>query len=132
VLVIAVGTIHGFYNGIAMAGGPGVSGLFGIASILFGLVAIASALVISLRVAWIRVAARVTGTWIVAVALLLQEHETLTYLITGMLNKQIAFDLNIAERTVKAHRKQVLKKMGVTSIAELVRLAEKAGVRPVF
>ena len=62
--------------------------------------------------------------------LTMREHETLTYLITGRLNKQIAFHLNIAERTVKAHRKQVLKKMGVTSIAELVRLTEKAGVKP--
>ena len=71
VLVIAVGTIHGFYNGIAMAGGPGVAGLFGIASILFALVAIASALVISLRAAWTRVAVRVVGSWIVAVGLLM-------------------------------------------------------------
>jgi FixJ family two-component response regulator len=59
-----------------------------------------------------------------------REHEMLTYLLTGLLNKQIAFELDIAERTVKAHRKQVLRKMGVTSIAELVRLAEKAGIKP--
>jgi FixJ family two-component response regulator len=59
-----------------------------------------------------------------------REHEILTYLITGMLNKQIAYELNISERTVKAHRKQVLHKMGVNSIAELVRLTEKAGVKP--
>ena len=59
-----------------------------------------------------------------------REHEILTYLITGMLNKQIAYELNISERTVKAHRKQVFEKMGVNSIAELVRLTEKAGVKP--
>jgi len=59
-----------------------------------------------------------------------REHEVLTYLITGMLNKQIAFELNISERTVKAHRKQVFDKMGVHSIAELVRLTEKSGVKP--
>jgi len=59
-----------------------------------------------------------------------REHEVLTYLITGMLNKQIAYELNISERTVKAHRKQVLDKMGVNSIAELVRLTEKMGVKP--
>ena len=59
-----------------------------------------------------------------------REHEVLTYLITGMLNKQIAYELNISERTVKAHRKQVLHKMGVNSIAELVRLTEKVGVKP--
>ena len=59
-----------------------------------------------------------------------RESETLRYLITGMLNKQIASELNIAERTVKAHRKQVLNKMNVTSIAELVRLTEKANIKP--
>jgi FixJ family two-component response regulator len=47
-----------------------------------------------------------------------------------MLNKQIAYELNISERTVKAHRKQVLDKMGVDSIAQLVRLTEKVGVKP--
>jgi FixJ family two-component response regulator len=59
-----------------------------------------------------------------------REYEILTYLITGMLNKQIAYDLNIAERTVKAHRRQVMEKMGVDSVAELVRLAEKVSVKP--
>ena len=59
-----------------------------------------------------------------------REQEILTYLITGMLNKQIAYELKISERTVKAHRKQVLDKMGVNSIAELVRLTEKVGVMP--
>jgi len=59
-----------------------------------------------------------------------REHEALTYLITGMLNKQIAYELKISERTVKAHRKQVLDKMDVNSIAELVRLTEKVGVKP--
>jgi len=71
VLVIAVGSIHGFYNGIAMEGGPGVSGLFGITVTLFILVAIASAFVISLQAAWTRVAVRVTGSWIAAVGLLM-------------------------------------------------------------
>ena len=59
-----------------------------------------------------------------------RESEILTYLIAGLLNKQIAYELDIAERTVKAHRKQVMDKMGVDSIAELVRLTEKAGVKP--
>jgi len=59
-----------------------------------------------------------------------REREVLTYLVTGMLNKQIAYALSISERTVKAHRKEVLDKMGVVSIAELVRLTEKAGVKP--
>lgn len=59
-----------------------------------------------------------------------REREVLTYLIAGLLNKQIAYELDIAERTVKAHRKQVMHKMGVDSIAELVRLTEKAGITP--
>ena len=59
-----------------------------------------------------------------------REHEILTYLITGMLNKQIADELKISERTVKAHRKQVFDKVGVASIAELVRLTEKVGIKP--
>ena len=60
-----------------------------------------------------------------------REHEILRYLITGMLNKQIAYELNITERTVKAHRKQVLEKMRVDSIAELVRMSVKIGIKPI-
>ena len=59
-----------------------------------------------------------------------REREVLTYLIAGMLNKQVAYELDIAERTVKAHRKQIFEKMKVGSIAELVRLTEKAGFQP--
>jgi urease accessory protein len=70
-LVIAVGITHGFYNGTAMEGGPGISGLLGIAATLFVLVAIASAFVVSLQAAWSRVAVRVTGSWIAAVGLLM-------------------------------------------------------------
>ena len=71
ILVIAVGTIHGFYNGAAMQGGPEVSGLVGICSSLFVLVAVASALVIYFQAAWTRVAVRVTGSWMVAIGLLM-------------------------------------------------------------
>lgn len=63
-------------------------------------------------------------------SLTVREYEIMTYLITGMLNKQIAFELNIAERTVKAHRKQVFDKMEISSIAELVRLTEKMKIKP--
>jgi len=63
--------------------------------------------------------------------LTVREYEVLRYLIAGMLNKQIGYELNISERTIKAHRKQVLDKMGVHSIAELVRMTENVGVRPV-
>jgi FixJ family two-component response regulator len=47
-----------------------------------------------------------------------------------MLNKQIATKLKIAEKTVKVHRGRVMEKLGANSVAELVRLAEKAGIKP--
>ena len=59
-----------------------------------------------------------------------REHEIMTYVITGMLNKQIAAELGIAEDTVKIHRGRVMQKLGVVSVAELVRLCERAGVKP--
>ena len=59
-----------------------------------------------------------------------REHETFRWLITGMLNKQIAGFLGITERTVKAHRGQIMHKFDVVSVAELVRLAQKADVSP--
>jgi FixJ family two-component response regulator len=59
-----------------------------------------------------------------------RENEILRYIITGMLNKQIALKLDIAEKTVKVHRGRVMEKLGVDSVAELVRLAEKAGIKP--
>jgi FixJ family two-component response regulator len=62
-------------------------------------------------------------------ALTPRERETFAYLITGMLNKQIAAELGITERTVKAHRSSILHKFGVYSIAELVRIAAKLGIQ---
>ncbi len=59
-----------------------------------------------------------------------REYEVLRYLITGMLNKQVAYKMDISERTVKAHRKQIMDKMGILSMAELVRLTEKVGITP--
>lgn len=56
-----------------------------------------------------------------------RERETMAWVITGALNKQIADALEIAERTVKAHRSKVMEKMGVASVAELVRLCDTAG-----
>ena len=49
--------------------------------------------------------------------------------IAGRLNKQIAGDLGIAEKTVKVHRGRVMEKMEVRSVAELVRMADRAGLR---
>ena len=59
-----------------------------------------------------------------------REHEVMTYVITGMLNKQIAGHLEISEETVKIHRARVMQKLGVVSVAKLVRLCEKAGIPP--
>jgi len=62
--------------------------------------------------------------------LTLREHEVMTYVITGMLNKQIAGEMNISGETVKIHRGRVMQKLGIVSVAELVRLCEKAGIEP--
>ena len=48
--------------------------------------------------------------------------------ITGMLNKQIAAELGTEEKTIKVHRGRIMKKLGVVSVAELVRLVEKARI----
>jgi len=55
-----------------------------------------------------------------------REHQILTLLITGMLNKQIAGELNIAEHTVKLHRHSICEKLGVKSVPEIIRIADKA------
>jgi FixJ family two-component response regulator len=60
-----------------------------------------------------------------------REYEILRWIITGMLNKQIAFGLKITERTVKAHRSQIMQKLNVVSVAELVRLTQTANISPV-
>lgn len=60
-----------------------------------------------------------------------REHEIMTYVIGGLLNKQIAYELGIAEKTVKVHRARVMNKLQVNSIAELVRLTEKVNILPV-
>jgi FixJ family two-component response regulator len=57
-----------------------------------------------------------------------REFEVMQLVITGMLNKQIAGELGTAEKTVKVHRHRVMQKLGVTSVAQLVRLSEKAGL----
>ena len=59
-----------------------------------------------------------------------RELEVYRWLITGMLNKQVAWNLKITERTVKAHRSQIMHKLDVVSVAELVRIAQKADISP--
>jgi FixJ family two-component response regulator len=60
-----------------------------------------------------------------------REQEVLERVISGKLNKQIAAELGTAEKTVKVHRGRVMEKTGARSVADLVRLAERAGIRPV-
>jgi FixJ family two-component response regulator len=57
-----------------------------------------------------------------------REHEVLTHVIAGRLNKQIAGDLGTVEKTIKVHRGRMMEKLGVRMVADLVRLAEKAGI----
>ncbi|HEY2124710.1 MAG TPA: response regulator [Chthoniobacterales bacterium] len=57
-----------------------------------------------------------------------REFEVLQLVITGMLNKQIAGELNTAEKTIKVHRGRVMHKLGATSVPDLVRIAQQAEV----
>ena len=57
-----------------------------------------------------------------------REREVMTLVVTGMLNKQIAYELGTVEKTIKVHRSRVMEKMQVSSFAELVRLAERFGI----
>ena len=59
-----------------------------------------------------------------------REHEVIAYVITGVLNKQIAGEMGVTAGTVKIHRGRAMHKLGIESVAELVRLCAKAGVTP--
>lgn len=58
-----------------------------------------------------------------------REREILSHVVSGKLNKQIAFELGISERTVKAHRSQVMEKMEAGSLAELVQIFGKLDIQ---
>jgi len=58
-----------------------------------------------------------------------RESEVFRLVVTGMLNKQIAFELGTVEKTVKVHRARIMAKMGANSLADLVRFADKLGVQ---
>ena len=60
-------------------------------------------------------------------ALTPRERQVFDLMVRGKINKQIAYDLGTTERTVKAHRHQVMEKMQVNSLAELVSIAERLG-----
>jgi FixJ family two-component response regulator len=59
-----------------------------------------------------------------------REREVLTLVVQGKLNKEIAADLGIHERTVKLHRTAITTKLDVRSVAQLTRLAQEAGILP--
>ena len=58
-----------------------------------------------------------------------REREVLALVTTGLKNKQIAFQLDVAEITVKARRGHVMQKMGAQSLADLVKIAETLGIK---
>ena len=58
-----------------------------------------------------------------------REQEVIGFVTAGLMNKQIAAEMDVSEITVKVHRGNVVKKMGARSLADLVRMAEMLGVR---
>jgi len=60
-----------------------------------------------------------------------REYEIFRYVISGMLNKQIAAELGIAEHTIKNHRLNITDKLKVKSVAELVNIADKLSIKGV-
>jgi len=63
-----------------------------------------------------------------AASLTQREYEVFKHVVSGMLNKQIAFELAVSEKTIKVHRARVMNKMKAESLASLVRMAEKIGI----
>ena len=63
-------------------------------------------------------------------ALTPREYQVLNFVVRGWLNKQIAGELQVAEITVKVHRGRIMQKLNCSSLADLVRLAARAGIHP--
>jgi FixJ family two-component response regulator len=59
-----------------------------------------------------------------------REYEVMELVATGLLNKQVGGELGMAEKTVKTHRAHVMQKLGITSVAELMVVLQKAEVTP--
>jgi FixJ family two-component response regulator len=58
-----------------------------------------------------------------------RERDVLALVASGLMNKQIAAEIGLAEITVKIHRGHIMRKMGARSLADLVRMAEMLGIR---
>ena len=61
-----------------------------------------------------------------------REYEVMQLVATGMLNKQVGAELGMAEKTVKTHRAHVMQKLHITSVAELMRVLQKAEIPPIL
>jgi FixJ family two-component response regulator len=57
-----------------------------------------------------------------------REREVMSLVVIGLLNKQVASELGTVEQTIKVHRRRVMAKMEVTSLAQLIRIADKVGL----
>ena len=58
-----------------------------------------------------------------------REHQVLELVVTGMLNRQVADELGAAEKTIKVHRGRIMAKMHANSVADLVLMTEKIGIK---
>jgi FixJ family two-component response regulator len=71
-----------------------------------------------------------TAVWTARLAsLTARQREVMEHVVAGKLNKQIAADLGTGEQNIKLHRAHIMRKMGVESLADLVRAAERLGVK---
>jgi hydrogenase/urease accessory protein HupE len=70
-IVVVVGIVHGVLNGVALKEGAGILGLIGIMVTLFVLIALVSALIVSLKKPWTRIVVRVAGSWVAAIGILM-------------------------------------------------------------
>jgi len=70
-LVLGVGIVHGAANGVALREGSGVLGLIGIMATLFVILALVSALIVSLKKPWTKIVVRVAGSWVAAIGMLM-------------------------------------------------------------
>ena len=59
-----------------------------------------------------------------------REFEVLRFVIMGLLNKQVAAEMDTAEKTIKVHRGRVMQKLRATSVPDLVRISQRAGISP--
>jgi FixJ family two-component response regulator len=58
-----------------------------------------------------------------------REREVFALVVQGLLNKQVAAELGTSEKTIKVHRGRVMQKMEAESLADLVRMGERLGIR---